>query len=155
MCGSSDFLLVTSVMSITSGPHGRTALSLLTKLNGRSFRIIYCIYFFFLYCLYVLFTCLYIVYHCHFLLYIFNAWIRKINTIQYNTIQYNTIQYRYVSLPCISVRDEFRSGGGGGGLQSLARIYIFSTACMEIKWFCPNITRFPPPPPRKWLFEKF
>ena len=41
----------------------------------------------------------------------------------------------------IGVRGEFRSGGGGGGLKSLSRIFV-SIACTKIKWFCPNITGF-------------
>ena len=46
-------------ISTTSGPHGRTATSLLTQLNGSSFRIQYCTQYFFPY---ILITCLYIVY---------------------------------------------------------------------------------------------
>ena len=65
----------------------------------------------------------------------------------------------------ISVRDWTSfvqgRGRGGGGLKSLARIFI-SIACTKIKWFCPNISWYvcpifaiwqilgglqPPPPP--------
>ena len=76
-------------MSITSGPHGRTAIVLVWQSwMGDPSAFLYCIYFFFLlYCLYVLFTCLYIHLPLSFSsMYIFNAWIREINTIQYNTI---------------------------------------------------------------------
>ena len=36
------------------------------------------------------------------------------------------------------IRDEFRSGGGGGAEVSCPN--IFSIACTKIKCFCPNIT---------------
>ena len=51
----------------------------------------------------------------------------------------------------IIARDEFRSGGGGGGLKSLARIF-FPLLARKSSGFARILTPFLP---EKWLFEKF
>ena len=59
-----------------------------------------------------------------------------------------TIAFRRIQRgAAIDVRDEFRSGGA----LKPSCPNSFSITCMKIKWICPNVTWFPPPPVNSYL----